>query len=202
MSKALTRIIERGHELLRENLQPGDLAVDLTAGNGFDTIQLTHLVGVTGQVVAFDVQEQAMEKTSQRLLEAGCEARRHFQPVEPLPRRPGVDLLLAGHEDLGRLVPHQMAGLIANLGYLPGGDQQLTTRPITTLSALEQASALLKPGGRLVVVVYVGHPGGQEEGETVSRFFARLDEGDFQSLRVDVINRPLAPYLLAAEKLK
>jgi hypothetical protein len=50
-----------------------------------------------------------------------------------------------------------------NLGYLPGGDKTLVTRPQTTLAALDAAAVLLRPGGLLSVLVYVGHPGGTAE---------------------------------------
>lgn len=47
-----------------------------------------------------------------------------------------------------------------NLGYLPGGNKAITTKSETTLQALEAASRILKPGGLISLVVYVGHPGG------------------------------------------
>ena len=40
------------HQLLKEVLQPGDLAVDATMGNGHDTLFLAQLVGRTGHVYA------------------------------------------------------------------------------------------------------------------------------------------------------
>ena len=67
MKRALTRIINWGHELLAEVLEPGDLAVDLTAGTGQDTHFLAEAVGTEGQVVAFDLQAEALEQTTQRL---------------------------------------------------------------------------------------------------------------------------------------
>ena len=48
-------------------LRPGDVAVDATMGNGKDTQFLCELVGETGRVYAFDVQEEALERTAARL---------------------------------------------------------------------------------------------------------------------------------------
>ena len=52
-------------------------------GNGHDTLFLAKLAK---QVYAFDIQEQAVEKTRQRLAEAGLD---------------NAQLILAGHDDSG-----------------------------------------------------------------------------------------------------
>ena len=77
------------HQLLKEVIQPGEIAVDATMGNGHDTLFLAQLVGRSGQVYACDLQEQALANTRQRLTEANL-----------LPR---VTLLHCGHEELDRL---------------------------------------------------------------------------------------------------
>lgn len=48
-----------------------------------------------------------------------------------------------------------------NLGYLPGGDKEITTMSDTTLLALEAAGRIVEPGGLISIVVYVGHPRGR-----------------------------------------
>lgn len=58
-------------DCLRRFLLPGDIAVDATMGNGHDTQMLCELVGESGHVYAFDVQEQAVANTRARLEEAG-----------------------------------------------------------------------------------------------------------------------------------
>jgi hypothetical protein len=58
-----------------------------------------------------------------------------------------------------------------NLGYLPGSDKTRITMADTTLLALASALDWLAPRGIMTVVVYPGHPGGDEEAEAV-RFFA------------------------------
>ncbi len=200
MSPALTRVVSWGHELLAEKVKKNQLTVDLTAGNGYDTLMLYRLVGAGGQVIAFDIQASALESTRQRLLDAGAEIRLHTTKNSLVQRQPGVDLIEAGHETLLHYLPEAPHGVIANLGYLPGGDQQLVTRPDSTLQALESACQVLAPGGRLAVVVYPGHPGGSEEGEQVCQFFAKLNQDSFQVLEMKVANRPQAPFLLVAEK--
>ena len=53
------------------HLKEGDVAVDFTMGNGHDTEFLSRTVGEYGHVFAFDVQEQALASTSERLEKSG-----------------------------------------------------------------------------------------------------------------------------------
>lgn len=58
--------------MLRQVVQPGDTVVDATLGNGHDTLMLCELVGETGRVIGFDIQPDAVERTRERLADAGC----------------------------------------------------------------------------------------------------------------------------------
>ncbi len=72
MKRELTRIVSWGHELLSEVVHDGDLAVDLTAGNGQDTLTLFRMVGKKGRVISFDIQKRALERTAVLLEQAGA----------------------------------------------------------------------------------------------------------------------------------
>lgn len=143
-------------------LRPGDLAIDATAGNGHDTVFLAQQVGPAGHVHAFDIQQSALDACAARLKQAGVADR--------------VQLHLAGHQQMLAWVPQDWIGRVSavtfNFGYLPGGDKTLVTLPATTLAALAQARQLLRPGGCLSLMVYRGHPGGQEEADAVARWLA------------------------------
>lgn len=155
--RPLTRLV---HELLATTLQPGDLAVDATAGNGHDTLYLAQRVSPGGRVYAFDVQHRALDATAGKLYAAGL--------------RDSVSLCRTGHQNLLQRVPGDWRGRVAaitfNLGYLPGGDKEITTGAASTREALEQALQLLKSGGVLSVLAYRGHPGGAQEADTVQRW--------------------------------
>lgn len=198
MNAPLSRIVPWGHRLAHEVLRPGDLAVDLTAGTGQDCLRLFECVGSLGQVLAFDIQPAALEATRRRLEPLG--ARVVAWSDGPVPREPGVFLLSQGHQQLQQFLPGAPRAVLANLGYLPGSDGCVTTRPDTTLDALNQAAEALQVGGRLIVAVYIGHSGGAEEGEAVDAFFRELPMVQWQTLRLAVPNAPVAPFLLAAEK--
>jgi hypothetical protein len=94
-----------------------------------------------------------------------------------------VELVQAGHETLVQHVPVQwrsrIRAIMFNLGYLPGGDKDLTTQSENTLDALAQALDLMADGGMLSLIAYRGHPGGMGEFDAVSSYFAFLDGARF-----------------------
>ena len=196
---SLASLIDWSHKLLAEVLQPGDLAVDLTAGNGADTLFLAEMVGRSGLVIAFDIQRQALAKTSVRLEAAGIKSSLH-QGRRPPEAHTGVVLIADGHEAVTDYLSRAPKAFIANLGYLPGGDKSIITQPATTLKAIESALASLAPHGRLVAVSYVGHPGGREEGEALESLLHKLTPDGWEVTRIQNLNRPLAPSLFVVEK--
>jgi len=140
------RATEVSQALAAEVLRPGDLALDATAGKGRDTVFLAQAVGPTGHVHAFDIQPAAMDATRVLCANAGLLDR--------------VTLHLRSHAEIA----------IFNLGYLPGGDHGVITRPDSTATALRAAYAALRPGGRLICVAYTGHAGGNDESAVVLAF--------------------------------
>ncbi len=151
--------VQQAHEEIARLLRPGDIVIDATAGNGHDTHFLAECVCPGGRVFSLDIQPMALEKTTARL---------------PAELTASVTLLLADHACLQQIVPEEIQGQVAcvmfNLGYLPGGDKNLVTAETSTLLALGQSLDLLKAGGILSVIAYVGHPGGLKEAEQVQEF--------------------------------
>jgi predicted methyltransferase len=197
---SLTRIVPWSQKLASEVLRPSDLAVDLTAGKGRDTLALAKAVGSQGQVVAFDLQAVALEQTAE-LLRQHDFAVHLWSSDQVVPKQPGVFLVQACHSRLDQLLRHPARVIVANLGYLPGGDNSLITHPDSTLAALQQSLALLLSGGRLAVTVYPAHPGGGEEGALVNDFFCALPLFQWQALSLTVANCAKAPSLLVAERI-
>lgn len=193
-------MVDWAHALLAPVLAPGDLAVDLTAGTGRDTRFLWQQVAPGGRVVAFDIQRQALLATAGLLQAEGMPVRFIDSFSRVASDEPGVCCLQACHGRLGDLLEEAPRAVVANLGYLPGGDPAIVTREATTLPALAAAAALLSGGGRLVVAVYPGHPGGDDEGRAVERWFGDLPARTWDVLHLASANRAGAPFLLAAEK--
>lgn len=172
-------------ELVSAAVQPGGLAIDATCGNGHDTQFLAELTGSNGSVLAFDVQPEAIGRTRQRLADAGLLER--------------VTLLGESHEYLGKHLQGQKADAVMfNLGYLPGGNHAIVTRPETTKAALETAILHLNRGGVITLVIYTGHAGGKEEYQALRDYTEGLPQQEFTAIEYKVINQVNNPPLLMA----
>lgn len=185
----LERVLQYAQTLLKSAISNGDIAVDATAGNGHDTLFLAGLVGDDGFVYAFDVQKQAVDATLHRLLDNALEHR--------------AVVLKDGHENVAKYVDKPVSGAIFNLGYLPGSDHEVITRPNTTIQALKSLLKLLKVGGIIVLVIYHGHEGGKKERDEVIRFVSDLPQKYIHVLRYEFLNQKNdPPFVIALEKVK
>jgi hypothetical protein len=80
-----------------------------------------------------------------------------------------------------------------NLGYLPGGEREVTTCPTETLAALQASLEVLARGGIISVVTYSGHLGGMEEEKAVAEWCTGLSSGKCTVLRLQVLNKESCP---------
>lgn len=176
------------HEHVAAVLRPGDLAIDATAGNGYDTVFLAERVGDAGRVLAFDVQSEAIAAARARVEAAGLTER--------------VEFFRASHATIPQhAAPGSVAAVMFNLGYFPGGDHAVITRTGETLAALVAALVVLKSGGILTVVCYPGHAGGDEESAAVVAWTEGLAAADFATAilrRTDTL-RP-SPFLVSVRR--
>ena len=117
-------------EIMEDALFSGAFAIDSTMGNGYDTLWLCELVGESGKVYAFDVQQEAVNNTAKRLENAGVRER--------------ANLFCMGHERMLEAVEEPVDAVLFNLGWLPGAEHGVTTQTETTLKAVEAALTLLK----------------------------------------------------------
>jgi len=186
--KAVTKITELAHHMASLVVDEGAMAVDATAGNGYDTVFLAEKVGPEGHVYSFDVQQEALENTLARLKQRNLEKR--------------VTLLRESHENLKLHISHRVAVVMYNLGYLPGGKRSLTTKYDTTIKSIEQALDLLLPGGIITIVLYPGHREGAKEKERIIPFCRDLDPARFVVLTSKLLNREHVPPELAVVQKK
>ncbi|MEC8209342.1 MAG: class I SAM-dependent methyltransferase, partial [Verrucomicrobiota bacterium] len=157
------RLTEKVHHILTNHLKDGDLAIDATAGNGFDTIFLAEQVGASGKVIAIDIQDSAIQSTEQKLESAGLIDRVKLVADD---HAATLRILIANNRD-------KVAAITFNLGYLPGSDKGIQTRPESTEEALATSIQLLSSGGCLCVTAYRGHSGGTYEAEIVEDFMRK-----------------------------
>ena len=110
------QITEWCHELFLMQAVTGGTYIDATMGNGHDTLFLCELTGARGEVMAFDIQPQALEKTATLLAEHECMA----------------ELVLDSHSNMADYMSEGSAACIMfNFGYLPGADHKIETKAQT-----------------------------------------------------------------------
>ena len=166
--------------MLRDHVKDGAFCIDATMGNGNDTQYLCELAGVNGHVLAFDIQDIAVERTRERL-------EKHLPFCN-------YELILDSHSHLRNYAePESVDCIVFNLGYLPSGDHSVATRPDTTLSAIGQGLELLKPGGMMSICIYSGGDSGFEEKESVLSYLKGLDVKKYLVLVTEYYNRPNHP---------
>ncbi|MBB3906987.1 MULTISPECIES: class I SAM-dependent methyltransferase [Anoxybacillaceae] len=187
----LARILPFARSLIDLAVKKGDIAVDATVGNGHDTLYLAERVGKEGHVFGFDIQAQAIQNTMGRLQEHGVMEQ--------------VTLFQASHDQLIEKIPQrhhgQITAAIFNLGYLPGGDKQIVTKPHSTIRALEQLLQIMAPEGIIVLVIYHGHPEGAIERDALLKYVQTLDQKQAHVLRYEFINQINSPpFIVAIEK--
>ena len=104
------QVTEWYRSVIRTQIKPGDLCIDATMGNGHDTLFLSQLAGPSGCVLAFDIQQAALDSTKALLQE-----HEHLAPVQ---------LLLDSHAHMSSYAdPGTVSCIVFNLGYLPSGDR-------------------------------------------------------------------------------
>lgn len=191
----LERALQFSKTLMEKTVQEGDVVIDCTVGNGYDTKFLAKLVGPTGRVIGFDVQQAAINNTIERL-----------EKHQLLNR---VQLHKCGHENLLTVIEQtdkslvgKVAGAIFNLGYLPGSDKTIVTKAETTIAAIEQLLTVLARQAIIVLVVYHGHEEGIKERDQLLTYAKQLDQTVAHVLKYEFINQKnMPPFIIAIEKL-
>lgn len=188
MAQLFSNAVTMAHKIISAVVTRGDVVVDGTAGNGKDTLFLAQLVGEEGKVYAFDIQQEALERTKEKLIQANVLSR--------------VKLIHSGHETMAHFIKSPVKAIMFNLGYLPGGDKKIITKPETTLEALKQSLTLLQKYGVVSLTVYTGHPGGLEEWLMLKNHLETLERSHYDVVLHRFLNREShSPFHVTIQKL-
>ena len=168
------------HEFLSQNVRPGSLCIDATAGKGRDTALLCRLTGSEGKVLAFDIQPQAVEQTKELLEKEGLRASVY-------------------QDSHANMAAYAQAGtvdaIVFNFGRLPGGDPHIFTVAESSIAAIDAGLALLKPGGVMAIALYYGKENGYAERDAILAYVRTVDDKRFSVLSCDWANRKNDPPL-------
>lgn len=168
------------HKIIREHVKEGDLCIDATAGRGNDTLFLARLAGETGRVIAFDIQQEAVDSTKKLLSENGMSDR--------------TEVLLKSHSEMDEVCGEGTASCITfNFGWLPKGDHNIFTNVSTSIPAIEKGLKLLKSGGIMTLIIYYGRETGFEERDALLEYLPTIDSSRYTVIEMPFVNRPNCP---------
>lgn len=156
-------------------------AVDGTLGNGHDT---DFLAKHFDKVYAFDIQRLATDNYLKKANNTTI-------------------IINDSHEKILQYINEPIDCFIYNLGFLPGGDKNITTEAESTINSITSALKLLTPGGIVAISIYCGHKKGKFERELLLDFASNLDKKQYGVMLHSFLNRSKdAPLLLIIEKNK
>ena len=132
LSTPLRRLFNDPARILAGLAEPGQTVADLGCGPGFFTLPLARMVGEQGRVIAVDLQQAMLDRLERRAERAGLAGRIELRPCT------------AGALGLTGQVDAALAFYM--LHEVPDQDR-----------FLNEVAALLKPGGRFLLVEPRGH---------------------------------------------
>lgn len=200
MKNIIQSTTELALHIARPYIREGKAVVDATCGNGHDTVALAKAVfpdygdgtaasennqecPTTPRLVAFDIQQRAIDATASLLTDEGFGSQLNAGSIR---------LIRDSHENMEDYV-NEACLIMFNLGYLPGGDKELTTCTESTMKAIRKAAGMLTKGGLLSVAMYSGHPEGAKEKAEVLAFARDLDSKMYHVAYVNMLNQPNCP---------
>jgi len=202
--------------IVEKYVKKGDIVIDATAGNGNDTLALANLVGETGKVYAFDIQEEAIEKTGNLLKETAHFYNQKIDQYDTTGKNAGalsvendnlqvvdnVILICDSHEKIADYVEEkgQVSAALFNLGYLPSGDKTINTTAKSSIKAIGESLRILKKSGVVSIVMYPGTEIGKTERDAVLSYAQNLPHNEYHVCYSSFPNQPnTSPEILLIE---
>ncbi|SCA63428.1 Putative rRNA methylase YtqB [Chlamydiales bacterium SCGC AG-110-M15] len=187
-----TTQVQLAHSYWESLLSPGDCVLDLTCGNGHDTLFLANIVlkNQKGKIIAYDIQDQAIQQSKSRLKEI-----LDAKSMQQISFYQKCHSLLPKKEELP-----EVKLIVYNLGYLPGADKSQTTKTRSTLESLDKATQLISPAGAISIMCYPGHPEGKLEESAIIEWAQKLNVQEWHCCHHQQINGNKAPSLMLIQK--
>lgn len=173
--------IELAHFWWQTIVGPEDFVIDMTCGNGHDTLFLTSLG--PKRVVALDIQPIAIEKAKK---------------LAPL-----AEFQLKSHSEVPDELEDETVKLaVYNLGWLPGSDKSCTTLVSTTLESVKKLLPKVVEGGMISITCYPGHAEGEREEKALLEAIKELNPYEWSVCYHQWPNRKKGPSLILIQRLR
>ena len=164
------------YKIIIKNFGNIDLAVDMTCGNGKDTL---FLANIAKKVYGFDIQSTAINNTRSLL--------KTYK---------NVTLIQDSHINIDKYIKEKIDVVIYNLGYLPGGDKKIITTANSTIISFKKIIKLLNEKALIIIEVY---PHNLDEVENILNFTKTINNS-YDVIKLDLHNKNNSPFLLVISK--
>lgn len=177
--------VEFQHHLWLDALESARTIVDITCGNGHDTMYLLSHCHKNSHVYAIDIQEVAITRTKEKIVKELPQAMKQ------------VDFILGSHDSALETLPVSTIDLmIGNLGYLPNTDHQIMTQSTSTIKAISKGLAKLSVNGLCTIVAYPGTETGHKEAEDLEYYIASMNQKEYHCSTWRPLNQANQPPIL------
>lgn len=169
------------HKYLKPLINKSDSVIDMTLGNGNDTLLLAEL---SKKVYAFDISKEAIKRSKLKL--------NNYDNVE---------FINDNHINVDKYVNENIKLVIFNLGYLPNSDDKNITKAGETLIAFKKTYELLNDGGYLIITFYLGHKGGKDELYLLNKCIIDNNINIIETYKQDKLYSPIT-YIIKKSSLR
>ena len=178
MFKYVSDVSILSHNIIKEYVKNKIVAIDATLGNGYDC---DFLSSCFKKVYAFEIQKEACEKY--------------------IDKNNNVIIINESHHKIDKFINEEVDCVCYNLGYLPGGNKEITTLAETSLKSIQLSLNLLSKNGIISIAIYRGHNEGMEEKNCIIKYLKTLPKNSFGVMIHECINRSeKSPLLIIVEK--
>ncbi|SDM41171.1 Putative rRNA methylase [Megasphaera paucivorans] len=162
----LKNAVTMAHALLLPYIPKAKVLVDMTCGNGHDTMFLAQHMNQSAQLYAFDIQSCAIEQTKKNM---SGKDREYLHIIY------GV----GSHDQLVTQITEPLDVVVFNLGYLPAGDHAIYTQSATTINACKICLNKIAKNGIIMLAAYPGTPAGEEEQHALKKFLQHVPQKEY-----------------------
>lgn len=169
--------------LLSSFLKNKKILVDMTCGNGHDSLRILKNAVNYKKLYLYDIQKKAIENTKSLLDSYAYK---------------NCIYLNKSHDDLSD-ISEKVDFAIYNLGYLPRANKSIVTKSVSTIKSLEGLINKLNYAAIVMITTYPGHEEGSLEDGAINEFLKKLDQTEYNVLKLEFINqknKPCKTYIL------